>query len=203
MKPIRFCLPILAGTLFPLAFGQQARPQPKSQAAVSGVFTGRSGKPQARAKLFLGQVVGDDEVTYARIKLPDTLPSTVCDDQGRFQFKGVTPGQYTIVYQPAGAAALLPTEIGIKSFLAVTRSAAPGLRGMEFGANDSLAERAWGPSFTLLKGHTFFLEGQNMKLWNATIRRGQRGPYMEIRRGLIWLQRLEDKGQIKFEAWGY
>lgn len=198
-----FCLSVLLGTLVPLAFGQQTKPQPKSAATVSGVFTGRSGKPLAKAKLFLGQVVGDQEVLYARIKMPATLPSAVCDDQGRFQFKDVTTGEYTIVYQPAGASDLLPTEIGIKSFLAVTRSLAPALRGIEFGATEALPERAWGPSFTLLKGHTFFLEGQSMKIWNATIRRGQLGPCMEIRRGVIWLRRLEDKGQIKFEAWSY
>jgi len=42
-----------------------------------------------------------------------------------------------------------------------------------------------------------------MKIWNATVRRGQNGPYMEIRRGLIWLQRFEDGSQIRFEAWSF
>ena len=195
-----FVLPL---ALAPLTFGQQAKTQSKPGTAASGVFVGRSGKPLARAKLFLGRIVADQEIAYARIRLPATLPSAVCDSQGRFEFKGFTPGEYTIVYQPPGPAAVVPVEINIKAFEAVAPSLAPGLKGMEFGANEVFAERAWGPSFTLLKGHTFLLEGKTMKLWNATVRRGQYGPYMEIRRGLIWFQRFEDKGQIKFDAWSY
>ncbi len=197
-----FCLTVLCGTLAPLAFGQQARLL-QSGATRTGVFLGRSGKPMAKAKLFLGQVVGDQEISFAKIKLPASLPSAVCDDQGRFQFKPFPAGEYTLVYQPAGAAGVVPTEIGIKSLEAVTRSLAPGLRGMEFGAKENFAERAWGPSFTLLKGHTFYLDGQNMKIWNATLRHRQTGPYLEVRRGIIWIQKLDEKAPIKFDAWSY
>jgi hypothetical protein len=42
-----------------------------------------------------------------------------------------------------------------------------------------------------------------MKIWNATIRRNPAGPYMEIRRGALWQERLNDKSEIKFEAWSY
>jgi hypothetical protein len=40
-----------------------------------------------------------------------------------------------------------------------------------------------------------------MRIWNATIRRGPAGPFLEVRQGAIWLDRLTDKSQIKFTAW--
>jgi hypothetical protein len=42
-----------------------------------------------------------------------------------------------------------------------------------------------------------------MKVWNATVRRGQLGPFLELRRGLVWLQDFDDKSEIKFEAWSF
>ena len=42
-----------------------------------------------------------------------------------------------------------------------------------------------------------------MHVWNATIRYGRQGLYMKIRKGLIWQQRLDDKSQIKLEAWSF
>jgi hypothetical protein len=93
--------------------------------------------------------------------------------------------------------------MGIKSFMESVRSLAPLLQGQEFGASSSLSPRPWGDQYTLLKGHTFYLLGPNMKLWNATVRRGQQGPYMEIRKGVIWLQKLDDKSEIKFDAWSF
>jgi len=186
-----------------LKAGQQAKAPAKGTAQATGIFVGRSGKPMAKARVILGEVVGDQEVTYAKIKLPPTLPSATTDEQGRFQFKGFVPGEYTIVYQPAGTPPVVPAEINIRAFLAVTKSIAPLLRGFELGKTEPYPERPWGKEFTLLKGHTFYSEGPNMKIWNATVRRGQSGPYMEIRRGLIWLQRLADGSQIKFEAWSF
>ncbi|MCS7316597.1 MAG: hypothetical protein RMI94_00935 [Bryobacterales bacterium] len=50
----------------------------------------------ARTRLFLGQIVGDHEVVCARVRLPSTLPSALADEQGRFQFTGFPPGEYTI-----------------------------------------------------------------------------------------------------------
>ena len=40
-----------------------------------------------------------------------------------------------------------------------------------------------------------------MKIWNATARLGSQGPYIEIRRGVIWQEQLKDKSQIKLVAW--
>ncbi len=188
-----------------LALPAQAQKQPaepKSGATAGGIFVGRSGKPMAKARLVLGEILGDQDVTFAKIKLLTVLPPAICDDQGRFQLTGFRPGEYTIVYQPGGVGAF-PAEINIKPFLAVTRSLTPELNGYELGKNEPYAERVWGREFTLLKGHTFYSEGANMKIWNATARRGPQGPYFEIRRGLIWQPRLENNSQIKFEAWSY
>ncbi len=197
------CLLVPLGTFVLLTAGGQPKPQPKSGAMAGGVFVGRSGKPMVKARLFLGEILGDQEVTYAKIKLLGALPAATCDDQGKFQFKGFPPGEYTIVYQPAGATAVVPTEINIKPFLAVTRSIVPEMSGLELGKNEPYPERVWGGVFTLLKGHTFRSEGPNMKIWNATVRRGPQGPHMEIRRGVIWLHRLGDNSQINVEAWSY
>jgi hypothetical protein len=206
--------PVLLAAAVSLASAQQpksqAKPQAKAGAVVTppatataeGVFVGRSGKPMAKARLFLGEVTGDEDSLYAKVKLPARLPSAVADEQGRFQFKGFPPGKYTIVYQPAGASGLLPAEFNIKALVAVDKSMAPGLRGMELGKNEPLADRAWGV-FTLLKGHTFMADGQFMKIWNATARRNPHGPFVEIRRGLIWMQPLGDKSQLKLEAWSF
>jgi hypothetical protein len=185
------------------ARGEQAKPKPQVGVTASGVFTGRSGKPMSKVKLYLGQVVGDQSEKYARVKLPPSIPAATSDEQGRFQFKGFPPGEYTLVYQPARANVLVPTDMGIKSLMALGESMAPLLRGQEFGNTSQLAERTWGDQYTLLKGHTFYLRGPGMQIWNATVRRGPQGPYLEIRKGLIWLQRLEDKTEIKFSAWSY
>jgi hypothetical protein len=42
-----------------------------------------------------------------------------------------------------------------------------------------------------------------MKIWNATLRRGATGPYLEMRKGVIWQGDFKDKGQIALEAWGF
>lgn len=199
MRTQRVCAVLLASGIASVCLAQPA----KASATANGVFVGRSGKPMAKARVILGQVVGDQEVTYAKIKLPPSLPSATTDDQGRFQFKGFPPGEYTIVYVPAGTPPVVPAEISIKAFLAVTKSIAPLLRGFELGTREPYPERPWGQTFTLMKGHTFWSEGPTMKIWNATVRRGTSGPYLEIRRGLIWLQRLQDGSQIRFEAWSY
>ena len=59
------------------------------------------------------------------------------------------------------------------------------------------------PGRTLLKGHTFFAEGANMKIWNATARWGPQGPFMEVRKGVIVQQQFPDLRPIKLVAWGY
>jgi hypothetical protein len=55
----------------------------------------------------------------------------------------------------------------------------------------------------LLKGHTFFAEGANMKIWNATARWGPQGPFMEVRKGVIVQQQFPDQRPIKLVAWSY
>ena len=42
-----------------------------------------------------------------------------------------------------------------------------------------------------------------MKIWNATIRRGPSGPYLEVRKGVIWQSELKDNGQINVVAWSF
>jgi hypothetical protein len=195
--------PLLLAALASLPADSQPKPQPKPGASASGVFVGRSGRPMAKARLFMGEVVGDEEVIYAKIKLTASLPAAPTDDQGRFQLVGFPPGRYTIVYQPVGEAGVLPAEINIKPLLAVTRSTLPLMRNVEIGnTGQPLAERLWGRTFTLLKGHTFYSQGADMKIWNATARLAKQA-YMEIRRGVIWQESFADKSQIKLEAWSY
>ena len=177
--------------------------QPKSSATASGVITGRSGKPMANARLILAEVVGDAEVANAKVKLVPKVATAVADAQGRFQFKGFTPGVYTIVYEPAGVSSLPPVEFSIRSLTAYDKSIAPLLRSTELGRTDPYPQRAWGNVYTLMKGHTFWSEGQHMRIWNATVRRGAQGPYLEMRRGVIWTQRFDEGSQIKFETWSY
>ncbi len=184
---------------------QAAKPQPpvKADAVADGVFLGRSGKPMAKAKVFLGEVTADEDFPYAVLRLPERLPSAVTDDQGRFQFKNFPPGRYTIVYQPAGAAGILPVQVNIRALSATDQNIAPGLRGIELGKADPFADRLWTKAFTLLKGHTLMTQGDAMKVWNATVRRNPGGPFLEIRRGVLWIQQLGDKSQIKLDAWSY
>jgi len=177
-------------------------------ATAGGVFVGRSGKPMAKARVVLGAVAGDQQLTYATVKLGAKPPSAVTDAEGRFQFADFAPGRYTIVYQPAGSAApALPPEMDIRRLSAVIPSFMPLLKGVEVGSRDPYPDRSWARGeFTLLKGHTLYTTSigePTMKIWNATVRKGTAGPYVEIRRGMIWMEQLQDKNQLKFEAWSY
>jgi hypothetical protein len=209
MSRIWFSLPVLLTVVVSLPAGQQPKSQPKPEtkpaAAVtaSGVFTGRSGKPMARARLVLGAVAEDGQWEYAWIKLVQNVAAAIADEKGRFQFKGVTPGRYTVVYQPTGAPMILPTQISIRALSAEDKSILPMMKGVEAGKYEPLAERPWGQTFTLLKGHTFWSMGANMKIWNATVRWRQGGAYMEMRKGVIWQERFDDKNEIKLDAWSY
>lgn len=183
--------------------GQANNPQAKPRIAVDGVFIGRSGKPMAKAKVILAEVIGDEEVTCARVKLVASVPTAVTDAQGRFQLKNVVPGEYTLLYLPTGADILIPNDISVKSLTAVTRSIAPLLRNTELGKSEPYPPKPWGKVFTLLQGHTFYSEGTYMRIWNASIRRMERGPYLEVRRGMLWLVRMEAGKPVKLEAWSY
>ena len=178
--------------------------QPKAGAPASGVFIGRSGKPMASTRMILAEVVGDQEVIYAKIKLAVNPPIAVTDEKGQFQFTGFTPGMYAVLYSPASASKVLPAEINIKALAAVTKSPVPLLRDTQIGDTGTpYPDRLWGRTFTLLKGHTFFAEGANMKIWNATARWGPQGPFMEVRKGIIVQQQFPDQRPIKLVAWSY
>lgn len=178
--------------------------QPKAGAPASGVFIGSSGKPMASTRMILAEVVGDQEVIYAKIKLAVNPPIAVTDEKGQFQFTGFTPGMYAVLYSPASASKVLPAEINIKALAAVTKSPVPLLRDTQIGDTGTpYPDRLWGRTFTLLKGHTFFAEGANMKIWNATARWGPQGPFMEVRKGIIVQQQFPDQRPIKLVAWSY
>ncbi len=197
-------LRVIALVVTVVCTGQPAKSQPKSGAPASGVFTGRSGKPMANMRLILAEVTGDQELTYAKIKLAVSPPTAVTDDKGQFQFTGVAPGMYAVLFAPASGSKTLPAEISIKALAAVARSPMPLLRDVQIGdTGPPNPDRLWGKTFTLLKGHTFYAEGANMKIWNATARWGPQGPYMEMRRGVIFQQQFPGQGPIKLVAWSY
>ena len=204
MSRIWFHLPVLLTSVVSMLAGQQPKPQPKPAVTSAGVFMGRSGKPMANARLVLGEIEGEEEWPFARIKLVNSVSAAVVDEKGRFQFKGLTPGRYTIVYHLTGAPMVVPRVISIKGLSGEEKSILPGMRSVEVGKSfQPLAERAWGQTFTLLKGHTFWAMGAYMKIWNATVRWQKQGPYMEMRKGVIWQEQFDDKSQIKLEAWSY
>ncbi len=175
---------------------------PQPAASVTGVLIGRSGKPLANGRVFLAKILGDEEDEHARVVLRG-LPFAPADAQGRFKLTGVAPDKYTIVYYPKAGASVAPAEFSIKSLSAVERSILPLMRNVEIGTSEPLAERTWGPAFTLLKGHTFWGQGSHMRIWNATVRRGTSGPYLEFRKGHLWEVSFTDKADLRFEAWGF
>ena len=203
MSRRKVLVPVLLAAIASSLAGQQPKSQSKPVISVSGIFTGRSGKPMARARLVLGSVESDEQWQFSRIKLAERVAAAIADQKGRFQFKGVTPGTYTIIYHPSGATMLLPPQISIRGLSAESRSILPMMRNVEVGKSEPLPERAWGQTFTLLKGQIFWSMGANMKIWNATVRWRQQGPYMEVRKGEIWQDRFDEKTEIKFEAWSY
>ena len=77
--------PLLLAALAALPADSQPKSQPKQGATASGVFVCRGGKSMAKARLFMGEVVRDEEVLFAKIKLTASLPTALTDDQGRFQ----------------------------------------------------------------------------------------------------------------------
>lgn len=183
--------------------GGQPKSQPKSQpkpvTTASGVFLGKSGKPMAGARLILCQAIED----RGKIRLLPNVPTATADKLGRFSFRGFDPGRWTIIYLLAGVDVAIANEIDISALEAVDRSLVPLLVNYELGTDKPYAPRPWGPQFTLLKGHTFWSTGAQMKVWNASVRRGPQGPFLELRRGRVWLENFNDKSEIKFEAWGF
>lgn len=185
------------------AEAEVSKPAPPGEMIARGVFTGRSGKPMAKARLMLGEISGDNVFRFARIRLVAKVPTAVADADGKFEFKGFTPGVYTIVYQPAGSAGIVPVEIPIRTLSGTTDSIAPLLRGFELGRETPFGKRPWGTYFTLLEGHTLYSEGPKMRIWNATARYSQGNAHVEVRRGEPWTARLDGASEIRFEAWSF
>jgi hypothetical protein len=198
---LRAVAPLVLTCLF---VSQHAKPQTKAGVTASGTFVGRSGKPMANNRLILGEIAGDADIVFAKIKLAASPPIAVTDASGKFQFAGLAPGMYAVLYQPASTSKVLPAEINIKGLAAVAKSPFPLLRDTQLGDSGTPnPERLWGKTFTLLKGHTYYAEGTYMKIWNATARWGAQGPYMEIRKGVIVRDQFSDKAPVKLVAWGY
>ncbi len=177
---------------------EPSKSQPKPGTTANGVFVGKSGKPMAGARLILCQAPGE----YSKIKLLRNVPTATADAAGKFTLRGFDAGRWTLIYLPAGVDAAITNEIDVSALEAVDKSMTPLLVRVELGADKPYEPRPWG-GFTLMKGHTFWSMGAQMKVWNATVRRGQRGPFLEVRRGNIWAQDFKDNGQIKLEAWSY
>lgn len=179
--------------------GDQPKQPTKPATTASGVFLGKSGKPMAGARLILCEVLED----RGKLKPVPGLAAATTDKTGQFTLRGFNRGTYTLIYLPAGSTAEIPSEIDTTALEATDKSPMPLLGRVELGTDKPYPPRMWGKQFTLMKGHTFFSTGEYMKIWNATARRGWQGPYLELRRGRVWLQDLADKSQIKFEAWSY
>jgi hypothetical protein len=177
----------------------QSKPAAKPATTASGVFVGKSGKPMAGARLVLCEVLED----RGKIKPVANVPAVTTDKTGQFTIHGFNPGRYTLIYLPAGSNAAIPAEIDTTALEAQDKSTMPLMGRIELGTDKPYPARMWGKQFTLLKGHTFWSTGEYMKIWNATARRGWEGPYLELRRGRVWLQDLADKSQIKLDAWSY
>ena len=181
MSPTSLRTILLAATATYLCGGPLAKSETKAGVTTAhGVFLGRSGKPMAKTRLILAEVAGDQEVIYAKIKLAINPPITITDDQGRFQFTGLTPGLYCALHQPSTASKVLPAEINIKALAAVKESPFPLLHDVQLGDTGAPnPERVWGKTFTrmtlmssrLAQEATQFLKA---RWWPAPIQRQRR-----------------------------
>ncbi len=194
MRPIWVCTLVLAATT--LSFPGE---QPKPGTTANGTFLGKSGKPMAGARLILAELIEDQ----GRIRVLLNVPTVTTDPAGKFVLRGFTPGRWTILYLPTGANAAIANEIDISALEAVDKSILPLLNRVELGTDKPYEPRPWSKQFTLLRGHTFWSMGAQMKIWNATVRRGLKGPFLEFRRGHVWTENFQDKREIKFDAWSY
>jgi len=196
MRTCGFSLALLAATACLWA-------QPKPATSASGMFVGRSKAPMAGVRLILCEPQVDPARHQGKLIPVKGVPAAFADAAGKFTFKGFTPGRYSIVYVLPGVDAPLPPELDVSSLDTASKSRTPLLVKVEIGASGPAFQPVMWGDFTLLKGHTFWTLGPTMKVWNATARRGQRGPYIEVRKGVVWQQELQDKTEIRLDAWGF
>ena len=176
---------------------------------VSGSISGRVSRgPLPKAWVGLGKLTKDEDGKDDQLLLTEF--SAVADEKGNFQIKGVPAGIYTLVYRPAppggksapakggGKISVIKLSAGIRSFM-------PMVRNQEVGTRDPFPQRPWSPEFTLMKGHTLFCipMGSLMKIWNASVRSGRQGPYLEMRKSQIWTQNIGKDTQFKIETWSF
>ena len=179
--------------------GKDPIAQPKPATTASGVFLGKSGTPMAGARVILCEALEDRGL----IKLLPNVPTATTDAAGRFTLRSFDPGRYTMIYLPAGVNAAIPNEIDLSALEAADKSPLPLMNRVELLADKPNESRPWSRQCTLMPGHSFWAMGQYRKVWNATVRRGPQGPFLELRRGAIWLQNVNDKSEVKLEGWSY
>ena len=193
----------------PASEAGESQPPPEPATAgpqtVSGTVKGRSGKPLAKAWVCLGEL--EQSVIEGKdVKLKLTQLTGVTDDDGRFQIEDVPAGTYTLAYRPAPATgAKGGVEISVANLAAGQRSEMPDLRDREVGTFRPFKQRPWSRQFTLMKGHTLYttFSGKRWKIWNASVRRGRRGPYLEMRKNEIRRWKFPQDSDITLEAWSF
>ena len=186
--------------------GQLALTSPPGQKIiVSGALSGRiSHAPLAKAWVGLGRLAKDANGQDAVLSLTEF--NAVTDEKGNFQIKEVPTGTYTLVYRPAPAsAAKAGLKIPVSKLSAAIHSFMPMIRDREVGVSDPFPERPWTAGFSLMNGHTLYCQplGTQMTIWNASVRSGRQGPFLEMRRNKIWSQDFQRETQLKFEAWSF
>jgi len=50
---------------------------------------------------------------------------------------------------------------------------------------------------------TLLVDGSADESWNATVRRGPQGPFLELRRGASGYRTSAQEAKIKFDAWSF
>src|SRR5260370_1803674 len=153
MRPLWVPAMVLTAVVPVAGIGQQPKSSNKGDASASGIGVGRSGKPMANARVFMGKVEDDEDVLQAKLRLGG-FPIAQTDAQGRFKISGFVPGSYTYVYSPAGGPSIVPAEFSIKALQAVTRSIPPPMNGLEIGLTEP-HDQPTSRTFTLLTAHTF------------------------------------------------
>jgi len=169
----------------------------------TGVFRNRSGEPIADALVVFGRVITDSLMRPETVQLGPTAIIATTDEEGKFTVDDFEPGEYALVYQPSGTSARMPAALIVNPLAGNAESFMPGLEDVEIGKDSNYEERTWGTGYVLLKGHTLFAKDKLMSIYNATVRTGSVGPYVEWRKGNILTVDLQDNAEIEIDAWSY